>query len=512
MNLLRLPDWLLGRKRTSRADPVGWDLSMLLLTWSCDNAWTLASALEGTLVTGATGSGKSSGPGRRLGVSFLRAGFGGLVLTAKSDERAAWEEYMRESGRAEDLRVVGADATLRLNFLDYELNRKGEGAGLTENLVNLFSTCLEIASRGTSGGDGREDSSYWRQATRQHIRNCVELLALAKGRISVPDLYRVAISAPTSRDLLRSEEWKSRSLCFSCLVEADKRNKTPRQAADFEIVADYFTVLWPTLAEKTRSVITSTFTAMADVLNRGLLRDLFCTDTNITPEATTEGKVILLDLPVKEFGEVGQLAQVLWKYVFQRSIERRDVAGNPRPVFLWADEAQHFLTSYDMQFQTTCRSSRVATVYLTQNVSNVYAALGGQEKGRAEAASLFANLNTKILLANGDPVTNDWAASLIGRSRQFLASGNSSRSNEEGWELGFGLNGLGQPTNTSAGFSETFEFEVQPAAFTQLRTGGPSNQWEIDSIVFQNGRRFDATGKTWLPVTFGQKQKGMRRR
>ncbi len=53
-------------------------------------------------------------------------------------------------------------------------------------------------------------------------------------------------------------------------------------------------------------------------------------------------------------------------------------------------------TAYDMQFQTTCRSSRVATVYLTQNISNMYAALGGSDQGENQANSLFANLNTKI--------------------------------------------------------------------------------------------------------------------
>ena len=54
---------------------------------------------------------------------------------------------------------------------------------------------------------------------------------------------------------------------------------------DFEIVTDYFLMEFSSLSDKTRSVIVSTFTSMVDVLNRGLLRELFCTDTNITPAA-----------------------------------------------------------------------------------------------------------------------------------------------------------------------------------------------------------------------------------
>jgi hypothetical protein len=179
------------------------------------------------------------------------------------------------------------------------------------------------------------------------------------------------------------------------------------------------------------------------------------------------------------------------------------VRENNRPVFLWADEAQNFVTSYDMQFQTTCRAARVATVYLTQNVSNFYAALGGNDKGRSEAASLFANLNTKIFHANGDPVTNEWAASLIGRTRQFFANGSNSYSAEDMTDALIGLDR--RAGSTSGGFSESYEFEVQPAEFTRLRTGGLLNRWNVDAIVFQNGRVFSRTNRTWLNTSFRQK-------
>ena len=173
---------------------------------------------------------------------------------------------------------------------------------------------------------------------------------------------------------------------------------------------------------------------------------------------------------------------------------------------MWADEAQHFVTSYDMQFQTTCRAAWVATVLLSQNYSNFVAALGGGEKGRAETDSLLANLNTKILHANGDPVTNEWAAGLIGRTRQFFANGNTTHSGDDRWSAVLGLDWLGHNGSTSAGFSESFEFEVQPREFTRLRTGGPANGWCVDAIVFQNGRVFKQSGRSWLPVTFWQKR------
>ncbi len=112
-----------------------------------ENFWCLNDAFQGVQVFGGTGSGKSTGSGQALARTFLDANMGGLVLTAKSDELSAWEKYAKATGRGTDLLVVDESAKCRFNFLSYELNRRGAGAGHTENLVNLFSSVLEAAER-----------------------------------------------------------------------------------------------------------------------------------------------------------------------------------------------------------------------------------------------------------------------------------------------------------------------------------------------------------------------------
>jgi hypothetical protein len=471
-----------------------------LMWYSKHDAFTLRDSLEGALILGATGSGKSSGSGKALALAYLEAGFGGLVLTAKSDERKIWENYCRLAGRRRDLYVFSPANPLRFNFLDYELQRKGKGAGLTDNILHLLSEVLQIAER-QSGQGGREDEGYWRRSNRQLIRNVIDLLIIATSKLSVPEMYQVVISAPKSVDQARSADWQDRSFCYRCLNDATTAHKTQLQQHDLEIVTDYFMEEFPALSERTRSVVVSTFTSMIDVLNRGILSELFCGQTNFTPEAIENGAILVIDLPVKEYAEVGVFAQVLWKSAFQRSIERRNLQQNDRPVFLWADEAQYVTTDYDMQFQTTCRASRVATVYLTQNISNFYATLGGGEQGRSAANSLFGNLNTKIFHANGDPVTNEWASTLIGRSRQFLTNATSSYDPDDGFSNCWDWSST---PRTSAGVSEHIDFEVPPREFTILRRGGRANRRRVDAIAFQGGRRFRSNGRTWLPVIFEQ--------
>ena len=233
----------------------------------------------------------------------------------------------------------------------------------------------------------------------------------------------------------------------------------------------------------------STFTSMADCFLRGMLRDLFCSSTNIVPDISAEGAIIVLDIPIKEYGDLGQFSQVLFKYIWQQAMERRNVTENNRPVFMWADESQNFITSYDREFQSTARSSRACTVYLTQNLPSYYSELGG-EKGKVEADAFLGNLQTKIFHANGDSTTNEWAANIFAKSWQFRRSMNSGFS-------GGGASG-------SSGVSEALELDVLPQEFAMLRKGGHENDLCVDSIIFQGGRVWNATGKTFMKATFTQ--------
>lgn len=422
------------------------------------------------------------------------------MLTAKPEERELWERYCRDAGRSDSLVVVTLGGPWRFNFLDYELRRPGAGAGLTENLVQLFTAVLEVASRGSAGSAGRGDDGYWRGALAQLLRNAIDAVVLGTGRVSLPDLHRVITSAAQSADEVRSPEWQAASFNYQCLEQADHRGLSAQQRSDLDHTAGYWLREYPSLAEKTRSIVVSTFTTMADGFLRGPLRPLFCTDTTLVPEVTRDGAVIVLDLPIKEFHEVGQFAQVLFKFIWQRAMER-GLGGNEapaRPVFLWADEAQFFVGSKDPQFQSTARSALVCTVYLTQNLPSYYAAVGGPES-RSLVDSLLGNLQTKIFHANGDPNTNQWAADVIAKNWQTNISASSSQ--QSGRDL---IPDLRSGNNQSTTVNHMLEYEVLPKHFTTLRKGGSAARGVVDGIVFQGGRVWNASGRTYLPARFIQ--------
>lgn len=476
-----------------------------------ENYWSLKDAYEGVQIFGGTGSGKSSGSGQALARGFLEANMGGLVLTAKLDEVLTWKRMAKAVGRETDLLIVEPGAPHQFNFLRYELKRPGTGAGHTENLVNLFCSVLEAAERkqGQSGGGGND--SYWQRTLKQLLRNSIDLAILALDDVSLPSLYRIITSAPRSAQEAADKNWQDSSVCFALIETAEARAEEKKRKTDFELTRDYWLKEYPNLAPETRSVIVSTFTSMADCFMRGLLRDLFCSELTFTPEDTFKGKIIILNLPVKEFNELGQFAQVLFKFVWQRAVERRIPPGigrdesqaTIRPVFLWADESQFFVNSYDALFQSTARSSRACTVYLTQNLPSYFSAFGGQNS-RSDAETFLGNLQTKIFHANGDPSTNNWAADSIGKTRQAQFYGGLSEA----------MARAGGSMNQNAGGSLVFEYLVQPQEFTMLRTGGEESDLQVDAIIFQGGRRWSTMVKekkkaqNFIRHVFPQKYEG----
>jgi hypothetical protein len=474
---------------------IEWPDDQALLALGGD-AWRAKDAFEGTMIFGGTGSGKTSGSGAALARAFLAAGFGGVVLCAKPDEPALWRRYAAQAGRESDLIMFGAGGPWCFNFMNYESSRSGAGAGLTENLVALF---MEVASIGSGEGRARGGDPFWERAMRSLIRNCVDLIAMAGEPVSLHAMFDVIRSAPGDPAGPASKAWRERSACWRQLEEARDRALGTPWEIDCREVAGYWLSHFPTLGERTRGSIVAMFTTLAEALMRGKMRELFCGGTTLTPEHVIGGRIVVVDLPVKEWSEVGRMAAVLWKYCFQKAVERRSDNGDGRgrPVFIWADECQHFASRYDPLFQATARSSRAASVYLTQNYPSLASALGGGQDGRALTDSLLGNMGTKIFHANSDRETNQLASDLVGKRLQFLRSFGSGSSLSVGRMPGAG-------SSLNRGRSESMDYEIQPMEFAALRKGGRENARTCDALVFQNGRLWASTGRAWQKVAFRQ--------
>ncbi|MDB5325427.1 MAG: hypothetical protein JWM57_996 [Phycisphaerales bacterium] len=491
--------WL--RRKQPKRDR--WDPETPLLRWNAWDAFTIGDSYEGLFAAGRTGSGKSSTTGKQLAMAMLAAGYGGLVLTVKAGEAELWNDFCRRTGRQDDLCVVDSSCRWRFDFLQALQDSQGTDSGLVENIVALLMEVGQVGSRQTgSGGAAQGDNVFFQQACRVMLRNGIDLLLMATGKVSVGDLCRLVNSMPRSMEQVRSEEWQRISYCYSLLKQADLNSASLRRPRDYAVVLDYVLSEFPNLADRTRSSITATFTAFADLFQRGLLFDLLSNGTTLSPADIENGKIIVLDLPIKRYGDVGLVAQLVWKLMFQRLLERRAVTPDTRPAFIHVDEAQFFASGVsDALFASTCRSAKIAQVLLTQSISGFHTAYGG-ENGRALTDQLLANLSTKVIHATGDTITSSWAADLCGKSYRMLANFGGSDDGPADWSSLLGMGGGGR--NTS-GMSESLQYDIEPREFSYLRTGGIANDLLVDAIVLRSGQPFRASGKLWMPTMLSQR-------
>ena len=477
----------------------------VIRAWGDGHAFRLADAQTGVIVFGATGSGKTSGPAKHLAYGYLAAGFGGLVLCAKKEERQQWQQWAADCGRDDDLVIVNADGDWRFNFMEHEASRPGEGGGFSINTVALLDE-IAGAIAGSGKGESGGDSKFWEDALHNLNSNLVDLPLLAGLQVSLPLLRDIASTAAQSVEEVSDPRWQKSSVCARILKEADEatKNGDAEAGADFEECRTYWTKDFPALAEQTRSSIMLNFTVLIRPLVTRPLRKLFSSDITIKPEDTFDGKIIIVDLPVQEYRLAGRIANLTWKYCFQVAVLRRmqpaDRQSFLRPVFLWADEAQNFVSKFDSEYQAVARSAGGCTVYLTQNRESLRRVL----KNNDAVDSLLGNLQAKFFCQNTGE-TNYWASELLGQRYVNITSTNAGMSRQAQ-----ALMTQQQLPNQSAGItrSQDKRFFIEPAVFTTLKRGGPQFDFQVEAIVYNGGHLFHSPNGEALPckqLTFNQR-------
>ena len=240
-------------------------------------------------------------------------------------------------------------------------------------------------------------------------------------------------------------------------------------------------------------------------------------------------------MPVKVWHQDGIIAQHVFKYCWQRAAEKRVGEALKRPICLFADESQSFISSYDAEFLSTARASRVAVVYLTQSYKAYIDALRTPHADSTVDA-ILTNLKLKIFHLLNDEATKEYASKCVGTSVQYRYSGSHSEgySDSDGqsdgsnrghgrstsyqgshvndsWNTSYGSqmgNSYNQSLseNQTAGYQETIEHELRPDAFARgLRTGGKANRQIVDGIVYRPGEPWHYNGRHWMKVQFSQR-------
>ena len=169
------------------------------------DVWTLRDAVRGVQIFGGIGSGKSSGSGQTLAQTYLKMGYGGVILTAKVGEVEEWIEFFEKAGRPlEDLIVFEEPyhGDEREPFPEYFFNpleyQKETDAGDTFNLTNLIMTIYKMGKSFTGGGSGNSGDRYWDDMLQLTISRMIDLLRFKGESITIANMRKIMTTAPNT--------------------------------------------------------------------------------------------------------------------------------------------------------------------------------------------------------------------------------------------------------------------------------------------------------------------------
>ena len=485
---------------------------------SSQKSWTIRQSVTGVQCFGANGSGKSSSM-KTLALKDLRAGYGFLVLSVKP-ERETWREYCRLAGRSSDFITIGERSQHRFDFMAH-LSQQSGGTALTSNLLHILTEVIKTMDE----MEGAKSSDpFWDKSLRLLLHSTIALNQLADdGRVSIQGMYDLIQSAPQGSDdeeamakkevdpegafgkaitrarakvNVQYQAWKEtwnedKKNWFKdrSQLEAEFLNKVP-DARRLKFVEQFFFETFKTLSFKTKSIILLSVSSFLFDLLQEPIYSLFCNGTTVTPEDCLKGKVLVLDLPTKHYHRAGRSAQQLFKMIAQLEWEKRNVEKNPRPCALWIDESAEFLTDFDTSFQATSRSSKIALVYICQNMHQYLSALSGP-KSADRVASFLAVMGTKLYFSNSDPSTNKTASELFGDGVFFDPARTIT---------------IAEKFSQTDSVSLKIDRLVRPEAFTKLACGGTENGCRVEAYIHVQGTPL-FNGRNFKKIRFNQNYK-----
>jgi hypothetical protein len=451
----------------------------------------------GCFVSGGLGAGKSSTVLHQLAMSFLYSGFGGLILTVKSDETARWIEKVKAAGREKDLIVFNVQSGLSFDPIAYLSEYGGRAAGLIETIVEAFTLLMNV-------GKVQQQSSgeqYFLNAVEELIRAVLVVLSHAKQKLSILSMYRLIASLPQSDEQIDSAEWQ-KGECSRIINELKQRqgSLTISQRDDLDVAIVHLLEKWASLDYRTKSNIESTWSGMASRFVYDPFRSLFCSGRfDFTPEQIThKRKLIIVDIPALEYGrQTSRICQILVKMIFQKAWLRHPyVPGCCNGAFIFQDEFAYMLHKDEGLFHTVCRAAAVAPICACQNILSLAGDEFGEQTPGSKTLGFLGLFALKFWLANNETLTNEWAANQIGREWKDIGGWTAGTSEEHQHH---GVSGHKQLVHL-----------VEPTEFTRLLK--PDGEQPLaEAICHMSGRSFNITkspsrpqGLPYLRVRFSR--------
>lgn len=342
-------------------------------------------AAQNILVLGAIGSGKTTNAMHPFLLQLLDQHCGGLIFDIKGDFKNSVESLSTLTNRSYS--IIGTQAAC-INLL----------AGLSPEVASSFLKSAFFLST-------NKMDSFWIDTATELCKNALGVLTFLPQHYSLFGLYQYLFTPDFK---IKCEE----QLELLLLEEGQKRLLSTYQHYD-ECVFAHFD-------DKVKAGVRATIAQVLSPFYHPALIDTFCTASSkeIDLKALLDGEIILVDLPLAEWGLGGKVVYTFIKLRFFQLMRQRLL--NPkwnqsRYIFFLCDEYQEIVNANkeglsDLNFWDKSRSSKTIGIISAQSVSSFYAAIGERDLTHA----LLQNFRQKLCFRTEDRATIELLGHLLG--------------------------------------------------------------------------------------------------
>lgn len=495
-----------------------------------ETSLTIRDSHTSCFITGGIGSGKTSGSASHIISKMMQENYGMLFLTVKADEADLYKRLVKKAGRAHQVIEVSPNHSNYFNFINY-FSKTSDGFSYATNIYNILKTAIKTSETQSAG---HEHDAFFSQSMDRMLLSIIDLCMISDGDLSIERIYEIAQTIPkapeseaekdkqneqqappandtkpvdteetafaqafrTAKENCRKLilEWRKKQDAeeLRALTKAQIERKTRSDIPEYrklKMLHQFFMETLFRISSKTRSIIQMCIVNFLGGFMDEPMYSLFCKhESTFTPDdCIAKGSIIILNLPVMLYSKSGQDAQTLIKLCFQKAWQRRDVKTNARSLALVSDECQYFICDTDALFQTTARSQHISVVYITQNLSNLYANMGGVNTEH-HVGSLLGTFGVRFFHANSHMDTNRLVSDMAGQAFFEDISRSISYSKDN---------------DISNSFSYKLEQLIRPEEMLSLKCGGEPNDFTTECYVFIQGKQF-SDGRNCKKVKFKQ--------
>jgi len=360
--------------------------------------WTVNDFCRGWLITGMTGSGKTTAAINRLlwQVSKNCRNWGGVCIDEKGLFWETLTPLFKKLDRKYDLillkvRPDSADNNWqpehRFNFLDIP------GIPFSAHAKTICDVADALGQRG--------GNTFFKTQAQIHIEWAFKALQESGYLVSLDECYRFLTNERTMYNILEVLKRKSGKHALSIVEHFNHNfsNQPPEQLGG---------------VRQTISNYLKYFTDPA-------IAEVFCPkQSTFSFEDIDKGKVICLSIPQKYAVERRYLNTLLKMTFYRHAIRRFDKPSSKRArdnlIILWADEAQKIVTASedglsDYNAVDVIREAKATVVAATQSFLSLVPPMGSEDKAKV----FIANMGNRIIFKAADEESAKIAADTLGK-------------------------------------------------------------------------------------------------